>query len=1244
MSIFQLKKSATLKFVSVFAGGAMALSLVFGGAVAPAQAQTVEELTALINGLLAQIATLQTQLTGIGGETTGTVSYSFTKNLSQGDSGADVLNLQKVLNMSADTQVAATGVGSAGNETEYFGSLTKTAVIKFQNKYVSEILTPVGLTAGTGYVGASTRAKLNTMTAVVTPTTPTTPGTTLPDGCTATTGFSPTTGEACSGTGTPVVVTPTGTGLTVTPGVQPTANLAVAGAARVPFTTVVLTASADGDVVVNSLLIERDALSQDAAFAGIVLLDENGQQLGIAKTLNSLHQATIGEAFTVKAGTSKTVTVAGNMLAGSGSDGAMSSYTGQIASLDVIGVNSSATINGTFPLSGARHTINSSLTIGSVTVAKGIDDPNTYATKEVGVSDYTFAAVKVTAGSSEDVRIHSLRWNQSGSASAADFDNLKTYVDGEAYDLTVSVDGKYFTANFGEGLVIAKGISKDISVKGDIVSGSGRTIIFDIYKATDLYITGETYGYGITPPVGTTVTPLTTSSTFMTTTPWFDNCTVLVSDGSISVSKATSVVAQNIAEVVSNQVLGGFDVEVKGEAISVASLIFDVALSGATIATDVSTNGQLSDIDNVSLVDENGSVVAGPVDAVYESSILRSTGTITFTDTVTFPIGTGTYTLKGQLGSNFINDQTVTISSEPGVDWTTVTGQVTGNSITVLPATGTVTANIMTMKAGSAVINTSAEPMTQNVVSGAQDFLFGNFQFDATASGEDIRFTSLAIDLIYGGTSSYLTGCQVYDGDTALNTGSNTKDVSSSHTSGDPMTFTLDSGGFTVAKGTVKTVALKCDISSSAGTSDSYKWYMEDAQEGTGLNSGTTITIAAANVTGSGQLMSVAAEGTLLVVKDNSSPSYAMAAAGSADVVLGKLKLSATNEDITLTKLALELTNASSTNTDFVGQKVTIWDGTTEVGYASFGSDNYATSTLSGTVTIPKDGDKTLTIKGDLSKIKTTYEIGTQGALLKVNYDGTDSTGTQGVGVQSGQTIDQGSALDTEVAGVRVFRAYPVFTKLDLPSNTLTTASETSLYRFSVTAVDSDGYSDGIGIHRFVLSVATSSGDATSGTTTLSDVKVYAYSDAAFSDTVDTDAAGGEYTNGQVVDTVSDPNGSSVSGASSPADNNLDLSEPLRIPAGQTYYFDVRGTGTITTGSGTTANNWVKTYVQGDSAYPSLYTLMGSTTPVDAGTDNDFIWSPFASSTIGVNAIDWTNGYKVEGLPSNGMSSETISQ
>ena len=103
---------------------------------------------------------------------TNTVNFSFKKDLMLGDTDPDVKELQKILNSSPDTAVASSGSGSQGQESSYFGALTKTAVIKFQEKYRSEILTPGGITAGNGIVGQSTRAKLNLLLGVTTPTLP----------------------------------------------------------------------------------------------------------------------------------------------------------------------------------------------------------------------------------------------------------------------------------------------------------------------------------------------------------------------------------------------------------------------------------------------------------------------------------------------------------------------------------------------------------------------------------------------------------------------------------------------------------------------------------------------------------------------------------------------------------------------------------------------------------------------------------------------------------------------------------------------------------------------------------------------------------------------------------------------------------------------------------------------------------------------------------------------------------------
>jgi len=135
-----------------------------------ASALTAEELQVKIDELLAEIEELQDQLTELEGEAVVTIEgvpadFTFETNLKQTDTGDDVKYLQIVLNSDSETQLAESGVGSAGEETSYFGPLTKAAVIKFQEKYTEDVLASWGLTEGTGYVGSTTRAKLNSLLA-----------------------------------------------------------------------------------------------------------------------------------------------------------------------------------------------------------------------------------------------------------------------------------------------------------------------------------------------------------------------------------------------------------------------------------------------------------------------------------------------------------------------------------------------------------------------------------------------------------------------------------------------------------------------------------------------------------------------------------------------------------------------------------------------------------------------------------------------------------------------------------------------------------------------------------------------------------------------------------------------------------------------------------------------------------------------------------------------------------------------
>ena len=82
------------------------------------------------------------------------------RNLKFGMVGSDVRALQRLLNLQAATRVSDSGPGSPGNEGIYFGAKTKLAVVHFQELYKSEVLTPVGLSIGNGFVGSRTRQRL----------------------------------------------------------------------------------------------------------------------------------------------------------------------------------------------------------------------------------------------------------------------------------------------------------------------------------------------------------------------------------------------------------------------------------------------------------------------------------------------------------------------------------------------------------------------------------------------------------------------------------------------------------------------------------------------------------------------------------------------------------------------------------------------------------------------------------------------------------------------------------------------------------------------------------------------------------------------------------------------------------------------------------------------------------------------------------------------------------------------------
>ena len=1161
-----ITKSRTAKLAIGFVGAVTAISFAMTPIIA--SAATVAELQAMIASLSAQLAALS------GGTASTGAGYTFNTNLTVGSRGTDVMNLQKTLNMSSDTKLAGTGAGSPGMETSTFGPATKAAVIKFQIKN--------GITPAVGYVGPITRAKLNTMGGVVVipPVPPVIPG------------------------------LPQGGALTVTASTQPANSLAPQSASRVPFTTVTLTAGAN-DVTVNSITVQRVGLAANAVFSGVVLLKSDGMQIGVAKTLNSSDQATVGEPWVIKAGTSQTLTVAGNMAA------SLSGYSGQVAGLNVVAVNTSASVSGSLPISGAQHTINSSLSLGTATVALSSYDPNSAQTKEIGVTGYNFSGVRVTTGSVEDVKLWSVRFNQSGTASSNDLANVKVFVGGTAYDTVVSSDGKYYSAVFPSGILIAKGSSEDVYIKGDLVgtNSAARTVQFDLYKNTDLYLSGTTYGYGIivtasgncnaTASTATTASEFINSATAACTgtvgSPFFSASTITVAAGSVtSISKANSVAAGNVAVNVSGQVLGGFTTDIKGEPISVQEMIFAIATTGTWTSSGVLTN--------VSIVDPNGLVVA------TADQPTNAAATLTFTDTITFPVGQTTYTIKGKVPTGAPQGGTIILSSTPSSQWSTVRGVTTGDTIS-LSSNGAFTMNTMTVRAAALAISASTQPTARGIIAGAQGFEFARITLDAGGSGENVRFG--AIPLTYNGTpqtfgaeESKMTSCQLFDTanpTVALNTGSNTVNPSTSTATSTALqqTFTLDQQ-FTVPSGTVKTLSLKCNLSSTADTASQIRW---------GVLSTNSMSVSGASgsdvteviTTGVGQTMTVSTSGSYTVTNDTSLL-YTTAQAGATGVTLAKFRFTAgANEAVDLKQIALLLGNssASSTPADLVGQSVSIWNGATQIGTANFGGSaaRHATSTALTPAPRVEAGESiVLTIKGNLSA--QGINEGTPGALLSVSYNGANSgiNGNYATGVSSQVTISGGTSSEVTSNGLRIFRTLP---SIAVTSTGGTLGAGLDLYKFVVTNPNSRD----VVFHKFTMSIATSGG-ATNA--------FILYGDGiAFNSSTSTTASE------TFIELVS-----------------TQTSQAQIVPANGSKTYILKATTAVDTAS---VSESINLALLADTSYVAdINTLMATVVQVELGAGNtdNVIWSPFSTTTPVATAdtqsnLDWTNGYGMPGFPSN---------
>ena len=119
------------------------------------EAELIKRLIARIEFLQKEITQLQAQINEILAQSKKIGTCTFSINLYYGMRGNEVYCLQEFLKNRGPE------IYPEGLVTGNFFSLTQQAVTRFQEKYKAEILAPLGLEKGTGFVGSKTRTKIN---------------------------------------------------------------------------------------------------------------------------------------------------------------------------------------------------------------------------------------------------------------------------------------------------------------------------------------------------------------------------------------------------------------------------------------------------------------------------------------------------------------------------------------------------------------------------------------------------------------------------------------------------------------------------------------------------------------------------------------------------------------------------------------------------------------------------------------------------------------------------------------------------------------------------------------------------------------------------------------------------------------------------------------------------------------------------------------------------------------------------
>lgn len=665
----------------------LTLAVALSFSVPKAGAVTIAELLAQIQALQAQLVALQAAQTG----GTAATACTFTRSLYLGVSDPQVKCLQQYLNGAGYT-LALSGAGSAGSETNYYGSLTKAAVAKWQ---AANSVSPA-----VGYFGPISQAKY----------------TALGGGAVTTT------------TGGTVVVAPAAGGLSVSlSAATPAARTIVAGAAMMPFGKWVFTAGS-GNVTVTGLKFIRGGISSDAELGSAYLYDaDSGDYIGQYTGLGSgiLSFANSSGLFTINAGVTKNIELRLDVSSSASNNHTMSWSLN--AATDV--TSNATSVSGVFPSTCNAMTFvtvsNPSIaTLTATTVATG-------NSVNAGTTGYLAGSFTLAAANSA-VLLDRIVLTQNGSIiSATDVTNIKlvttggTQIGSTLANLKSDGTGVFVMPTAYE---IPAGQTIQVNVYADVIAGVNRTMIFNVLNLRDVLARDKTYNVGVNPSASVTMT------------------TTTVQKGTLTITLDPTSPTGSIAPGQTGLTVAKFKVTSYGEQIKVLYVPFRIYMTPvATVLKDFT-----DEIDNIYLVDDAGNQIGTTITAPDDTS--ATNGYWDDSDSVAATFGTSSATLNYLIPANTTRIWSLKLDLLSTADGTGLTANLqagTNNyqgqiSLDSTGDTTAVTANALTITSNPFQAKQNSSYGAGNLIKGQSSAHIGSWVLSAS-SAEGITISTITL-------------------------------------------------------------------------------------------------------------------------------------------------------------------------------------------------------------------------------------------------------------------------------------------------------------------------------------------------------------------------------------------------------------------------------------------------------------------------------------------------------------------